>query len=108
MSKKKHYDTLRHVNIEFGEDNMQTFKVLIEEDAFGAVRAMEVAADAPVSALVPALVEELNLPQTDLFGNRLIYVLRSAYGGSILPDDKSLIASGIAPNTKLALDSYVM
>lgn len=87
---------------------MQTFKVLIEENAFGAVRPMELPADAPVSALVPALVEELNLPKTDLFGNRLVYMLRHASGGHILADDKSLAASGIAPNTKLALDSFVM
>src|SRR2546426_8903397 len=93
------------MKIEIGEDNMQTLKVLIEENAFGALRLLEVAADAPVSAIVPALIEELNLPQTDLFGNRLVYVLRSASGGGILPADRSLAASGSPPNTKLALDS---
>jgi WD40 repeat protein len=87
---------------------MQTFKVLVEENAFGAVRPMELPADAPVSALVPALVEELNLPKTDLFGNQLVYMLRNASGGRTLPGDKSLAASGIAPNTRLALDSFVM
>src|SRR5690348_9161438 len=87
---------------------MQTCKVLIEENAFGAVRPLELPADAPVSSLVPALVEELNLPKTDLFGNQLVYMLRNASGGLILPHDKSLAASGIVPNTKLALDSFVM
>ena len=87
---------------------MQTFQVLVEENAFGAVRPMELPADAPVSALVPVLVQELNLPRTDLFGNRLVYMLRNVSGGSILPNDKSLTGSGIAPNTKLALDSFVM
>ena len=86
---------------------MQTFKVLVEENAFGAVRLMELPADAPVSTLVPTLVEELNLPKTDLFGNQLVYMLRNASGGSILPNEKSLATSGIAPNTKLALDSFV-
>src|SRR5579884_1356719 len=87
---------------------MQTFQVLVEENAFGAVRPMELPADAPVAALVPALVEELKLPKTDLFGNQLVYMLRNVSGGSVLPNDTSLAGSGIAPNTKLALDSFVM
>ncbi len=87
---------------------MQTVEILIEENAFGAVRAMEVAAQAPVAELVPALVEELNLPQTDLFGNQLVYMLRYASGGQVLPDDKSLTACGIVPGARLALDSYVI
>ena len=87
---------------------MQTFQVLVEENAFGAVRPMELPADAPVAALVPALVEELDLPKTDLFGNQLVYMLRNVSGGSILRNDTSLARSGIAPNTKLALDSFVM
>jgi WD40 repeat protein len=69
---------------------------------------MEVAATAPISALVPAIVEELKLPERDLFGNKLVYILRHPSGGSVLPENKSLIASRIAPGTKLVLDSYVM
>jgi WD40 repeat protein len=69
---------------------------------------MEVAATAPISALVPAIVEELKLPQRDLFGNKLIYLLRYPSGGPVLPENKSLVANGIDPGTKLALDSYVM
>src|SRR5258706_6188034 len=87
---------------------MQMVEVLIEENAFGAVRAMEVAAQASVAELVPALVQELKLPQTDLFGNQLVYILRHASGGPVLPDDKSLTACGIAPGARLALDSYVI
>jgi len=87
---------------------MQTVEILIEENAFGAVRALEVAAQAPVAELVPALIAELKLPQTDLFGNRLVYILRYASGGRVLPDDKSLAVCGVAPGAKLALDSYVM
>jgi cytoskeletal protein RodZ len=69
---------------------------------------MEVAAQAPISALVPAIVEELQLPQTDLFGNRLVYLLRYASNGPVLPGDKSLEAAGIHVGAKLALDSYVV
>lgn len=91
-----------------GEGTMQTLEILIEEHALGAVRPMEVAAHAPLSALVPAIVEELKLPQADLFGNRLVYMLRYPAGGPILPDDKSLAAAGVHAGAKLALDSYVM
>jgi WD40 repeat protein len=69
---------------------------------------MEVVANAPVAALVPAIVEELKLPQTDLFGNKLVYVLRYPSGGPILQEYKSLTESGIDPGTRLTLDSYVM
>src|SRR2546421_3481540 len=86
---------------------MQTVQILIEENAYGAVRPMEVVATAPVASLVPAIVEELKLPQTDLFGNRLVYVLRYQSGGPILPENKSLEASGVGTGAKLALDSYV-
>ncbi len=87
---------------------MQTVQILIEENAYGGVRPMEVAATAPISALVPAIVEELKLPQTDLFGHKLVYTLRYPSGGPVLPGNKSLVASGIDPGAKLALDSYVM
>jgi WD40 repeat protein len=91
-----------------GVSYMQMVEILIEENAFGAVRALEVAAQAPVAELIPALIAELKLPQTDLFGNRLVYMLRYASGGPVLPDDKSLTTCGVAPGAKLALDSYVI
>lgn len=87
---------------------MKTVQILIEENAYGAVRPMEVVATAPVSELVPAIVEELKLPQTDLFGNKLVYMLRYPSGGAVLPENKSLVASGIDQGAKLALDSFVM
>jgi len=87
---------------------MQKLEVLIEENAFGGARPVEVIADAPVSMLVPALVEELNLPKTDLFGKQLVYMLRQSLGGRILPENATLIDAGIAPGTRLALDSYVI
>jgi hypothetical protein len=81
---------------------------MIEENAYGAVRPMEVAATAPISVLVPAIVEELKLPQRDLFGNRLVYILRYPSGGPVLAENKSLEGNGIDSGAKLALDSYVM
>lgn len=87
---------------------MQTYQILIEENAYGAVRPMEVVATAPVSELVPAIVDELKLPKTDLFGNKLVYMLRYPSGGPVLPEDRSLEAVGIDPGARLALDSYVM
>ncbi|HEY6285789.1 MAG TPA: hypothetical protein VIX20_09015 [Ktedonobacteraceae bacterium] len=87
---------------------MQTVQILIEENAYGAVRPMEVVATVPVAALVPAIVEELKLPQTDLFGNKLVYILRYHSGGPVLPENKSLEASSVDPGAKLTLDSYVM
>ena len=87
---------------------MQKLEVLIEENAFGSVRPVEVVADAPVGALVPALVEELKLPQTDLFGKKLVYMLRHSAGGRILPEHSTLLASGVEPGARLSLDSYVL
>jgi len=87
---------------------MQTVQILIEENAYGAVRPMDVVATTPVAALVPAIVEELKLPQADLFGNKLVYILRYHSGGPVLPENKSLKASGVDPGAKLTLDSYVM
>ena len=69
---------------------------------------MELAAQAPVSALVPAIVDELQLPRRDLLGNPLVYVLRYAPAGPVLPDDQSLLAVGIQSGAKLMLDSYVL
>src|ERR1700686_4104190 len=88
--------------------NVQTLEILIEQNAVGNVRLMEVAAHAPVSALMPAIVDELQLPRTDLFGKPLVYVLRHAPTGPVLPDDKSLASAGIGSGAKLALDSYVL
>lgn len=69
---------------------------------------MQVAAQASIATLVPAIIEELKLPRSDLFGNRLVYVLRYAHGGPVLPEDRSLEAAGVSEGAMLALDSYVM
>lgn len=87
---------------------MQKLEVLIEENAFGGVRPVEVVADVPVAVLVPALVEELHLPQTDLFGKKLVYALRRGPGGLILPEYTTLASCGVEPGSRLALISYVM
>lgn len=87
---------------------MQKFEVLIEENAFGAVRPVEVGVDAPMSELVPFLIETLDLPQTDLFGKQLVYMVRLAANGRILPEHMTLRDAGVRPGARLALDSYVM
>src|SRR5690348_8979648 len=69
---------------------------------------MELAAHAPVSALVPAIVDELQLPRSDLLGNPLVYVLRYTPSGPVLPDETSLLGAGVQSGTKLMLDSYVL
>src|SRR5437879_29029 len=86
---------------------MPMFKVYIEESALTEPQPMEVSPDAPVSKLVPALVDELQLPRTDLFGNRLVYFLRHAEDGRVLPDHFSLRTAGIADEDCLSLESYI-
>jgi hypothetical protein len=83
---------------------MQKLEIFIEENATGAVRPVAVAADTPVSALVPALVEEMELPRTDLFGQPLTYMLRPAAGGTALPGNTTLAACGVRSGARLALD----
>jgi len=98
------------IEVEIGGRDMQVLEILLEENALGSVRPVEVVANVPVSLLVPALVEELNLPQTDSYGRQLAYRLCSAFEGRVfvLPEDKSLGASGIQPGAKLALDCYLV
>lgn len=90
------------------ERTMRKLEVLVEENTLGLVRPIEVVADVPVGALVPALVEELKLPQIDPFGNKLFYLLRPASSGSIFPENTTLLASGVGPGARLALDAYVL
>jgi len=87
---------------------MQKLEVYIEENVHGSIRPVEIVADAPVAALVPALVEELKLPRADVFGKPLVYMLRYASNGRILPEQKTLLASGVEQGTQLVLDLYVV
>jgi WD40 repeat protein len=87
---------------------MNKLKVFIEAKAFASVRLMEVFADVPISELIPLLVEALQLPHTDLFGNRLVYVLRRGTEGTPLPGSQTLGACDIRPGTRLVLESYVI
>ncbi|MBV9688981.1 MAG: hypothetical protein JO202_04635 [Ktedonobacteraceae bacterium] len=87
---------------------MQKLEVLIEENAFGDLRLIEVVADAPLAALVPAMVDELHLPRTDLFGKKLAYVLRRGPGGQVLPENTTLAACRIEQGARLALEPYVI
>lgn len=83
---------------------MQEYEILIEENAFGATRPVRVRMDVPVSMLLPELVEILNLPMSDLFGNSLIYALYHASSGRKLPREQTLEASGILPGMCLKLE----
>jgi WD40 repeat protein len=83
---------------------MQKLEIFIEENATGVVRPVAVAADTPVSVLVPALVEEMELPRTDLFGQPLTYMLWPAAGGAALPGNTTLAACGVRSGARLALD----
>src|SRR5947209_12551959 len=85
---------------------VQKLEILIEENAFGSVRPVQAVADVPVSALVPALIEELKLPQTDLFGKKLTYILRHAESGTIIPEYSTLQDSGVIPGERLTLDAF--
>ena len=87
---------------------MHKLEVYIEENVHGSVRPVEIVADAPVAVLVPALVEELQLPTADIFGKPLVYMLRYSLNGHILPEQKTLLASGVEQGTQLVLDSYIV
>jgi WD40 repeat protein len=81
--------------------------VYIEENANSQPSPLEVAENAPVAQLVPALVQELGLPQTDLFGNPLMYVLRDVDTGYVVPDSASLQQAGVLDGALLRLDSVL-
>ena len=87
---------------------MHKLEILIEESARGLVRPVEVVADAPVAALMPALVEELHLPQSDRLGKKLVYMLRHTSNGRVLSEQATLLASGVTQGERLVLDSYVI
>jgi hypothetical protein len=87
---------------------MHTMTVFLEENGFGAVRPVDVAADVPAAALIPKLVAELKLPQVDLFGKKLVYTLRYATGGRPISEESTLRDAGVLQWTRLALDSYAL
>lgn len=90
------------------ERAMLMFKVYIEESAFGTPQPMELSPDASIGELIPALVEELRLPQIDLFGNRLTYFLSHAVDGRLLPNHFNLHTAGIRSEDHLSLKAYRM
>src|SRR6266700_4640531 len=108
---KSHHDTLCILKLEKRGyerimQKLEVLEVLIEENVSGSVRPVEVVANAPVGMLVPALVEELQLPQVDAQGKRRMYMLRDANNGSILPENQSLLTSGVVQGARLTLDTY--
>jgi WD40 repeat protein len=83
------------------------FKIYIEEDTFATPQPVEISADAPITKLLPVLVEELQLPATDLSGKHLVYFLRHTGDGRVLPGHFSLRSAGICAEDCLSLESYV-
>ena len=79
--------------------------VYIEASAFADAQPVEVSEEAPIFCLIPALVQELGLPQTDMAGNRLGYVLRRATDGMLLPEEASLLTTSTQPGTYLTLEA---
>lgn len=88
------------------ERAMLMFKVYIEENAFSTPQPMEVSPDVSIEELIPALVAELHLSQIDPAGNRLVYFLRHAADGRVLPGHFNLRAAGIRSGDRLSLESY--
>lgn len=82
------------------------FKIYIEENAFDTPQPVEVSPDSPIADLLPALVEELQLPLADLSGNRLVYFLRYPLDGRVLPGHFSLRSAGIHSEDHLSLEAY--
>lgn len=87
---------------------MQKLQVFIEESAFGQIRPVEMDADVPISTLLDALVEALQLPQSDLFGKSLVYVLRRSLDGGVLSEEATLQSAGVQAGERFTLDSYVL
>ncbi|WP_322481177.1 EsaB/YukD family protein [Thermogemmatispora sp.] len=82
---------------------------VVVEDALSGLRyPVEVAGDAPLWSLVPALVKVLRLPQEDSAGNRLSYRLCLAESGRELPRELSLEAAGIKAGACLLLRPSVV
>lgn len=79
--------------------------IYIETGAFSNPQPVEVSDRAPLARLVPALVQELGLPQTDAAGKYLTYVLCRATDGLVLPEDTSLGATDTQPGTYLSLEA---
>lgn len=79
--------------------------VLIVEQIHGSTRPVEIVANAPISMIVPALVEELRLPKREANGDMLHYSLRLTAQGDALPDEVTLSSAGIEDGTTLTLDA---
>ena len=84
---------------------MRKLKVLIEGNAPESVRLVEVVTTVPVARLIPALMEAMQLPQTDFFGKRLNYTLRFAKDRQVIPPNITLVEAGIKLGSRLILDS---
>ncbi len=85
---------------------MRKLKVLIEGSAPNSVRLVEVVTTVPVATLIPALMEAMQLPQSDLFGKHLAYQLRFAKDGRVISMESTLAEAGVTLGARLILDSF--
>ncbi len=86
---------------------MQKLKVLIAGNVLDSVRLVEVVVTVPLAVLMPALIEAMQLPQTDLFGKEIGYALRFAKDGRAIAPTSTLAEAGVMLGARLILDSYV-
>ncbi len=85
---------------------MRKLKVLIEGNTPDSVRLVEVVATVPVATLIPALIEAMQLQQTDIFGKQLAYQLRLAKDERVIPMDITLADAGITLGARLMLEPF--
>jgi len=86
---------------------MQKLKVLITGNALDSVRLVEVVVTVPVEVLMPALIETMQLPQTDIFGKEINYVLRFARDDRAIAPNSTLAEAGVTLGARLVLDAYL-
>ncbi len=84
---------------------MRKLKVLIEGNAPESVRLIEVVTTVPVARLIPALLEAMQLPQKDFFGQKLNYELRLAKDKQLIPPEVTLAEAGITLGARLILNT---
>lgn len=84
---------------------MKTLDILIDVNTSGVTRPVEIAAEAPVAALLPALVKELNLSEYDFSGNPLHYTLTYPAQGFVFSPDDTLNARGVQRGATLHIEA---
>ncbi|GCE11772.1 EsaB/YukD family protein [Tengunoibacter tsumagoiensis] len=83
---------------------MQKLEIYIQGVHEGMEFPVEVAADVPIKALIPAFVKMLSLPATDLFGKGLFYVLQRAENREILAEELTLLECAVRRGDRVVLE----